>query len=316
MAKCKKAAELKSTSDLKLSKRQWSYLFKKYKDFPGIVYAGRKFAHNPMRELPASQVPLTLYELERQLSLNGYIRSDINDCTFAIGALYKKVYGLECPELFPYSFDCLDNESYETFENPGDESARIRISDAIRKTCMNHYLTPLEYETLIGICPLWPNVHGETYREIAGTFHCTLESVRAAECRAIQKLRQYATLPAIMPPNEDQKCELTEIITKLKKVCEDPIIKERDILVGKLMSMKNRPLDYPDNLKRYFNPQAFDTRDIDCLNLDIMIENRLRAAGIQTISDLALTPDYCLENINHLNEDDTRLIRSILKNLH
>ena len=94
MEKCKKAAELKSTSDLKLSKHQWSYLFKKYTDLPGIVYAGRKFAYNPMRELPASQVPLALYELERQLKLNGYIRSDINGCTFAIGALYKRSMAL------------------------------------------------------------------------------------------------------------------------------------------------------------------------------------------------------------------------------
>ncbi len=243
MEKCKKAAELKSTSDLKLSKHQWSYLFKKYTDLPGIVYAGRKFAYNPMRELPASQVPLALYELERQLKLNGYIRSDINGCTFAIGALYKKVYGLECPELFPYSFDCLDNESYETFENPRDEGARIRISDAIRKADRKDIFTVLEHEALIGLFPLWPEVRRKTYREIAKDFSCTIESVRAAECRAIQKLRQYATLPAIIPPNEDQKCELIKIVTRLKEICKDPIIKERDILVGKLMSMKNLPFD-------------------------------------------------------------------------
>lgn len=297
MEKCKKAAELKSTSDLKLSKRQWNYLFKKYKNLPGIVYAGRKFAYNPMRELPASKVPLTLYELEKQLKLNGYIRSDINGCTFAIGALYKKVYGLECPELFPYSFDCLDNESYETFENPRDEGARIRISDAIRKTYMNHYFTALEYETIIGICPLWPEVHRKTYRDIAKDFSCTTESVRAAECRAIQKLRQYATLPAIIPPNEDQKCELMKIVTRLKKICEDPIIKERDTLVGELMSMKNLPLDYPDNLKRYFDLQAFDARGIECLDFDQKTLECYKKAGIKTVSDHALLPKHCLEEI-------------------
>lgn len=314
MEKCKKAARLKSIDELNLPKRKVEYLFRWYKDLPEIVYAGRKFAYESKRwwRIPTT-VPLTLFDLKDALEKKGYIRNDINDYTFGIGTLYKRVYGSDLVTSYPYSFNCLDNEKYETIENPS-----VEVSNKVVTAIRNHRgeFTPLELKALGSVYALAPNEEMRTYKEIAKKIGEKIKSVEAADHMAIQKLRQYNILPAIMEPDEEWICKLEEVITRLKEIHEDPIVKERDTCISRLSRYEKLPFEFPQNLSKYFRSGAFDTRDIDCLNLGITTEFRLKAAGIQTISDLALIPDYCLENINHLNEEDTRLIRFILKNLH
>lgn len=206
----KRAADIKSLDELKLSTKAKTYLLRGCKSLEQIIWEGRRTAYMCARYPEVKKRGRkSLVELAQALEEAGYIRKNIGPESFCISLLYQVAYNcyesiichfddlcvkdceVDQDGLAKYTFDyALGNRRYEDFQNPTAEQVDI-IKDVMR-SC----LTYQEYDVITGLLGFDGEVR--TLEDVARLHHIRSDEARRAKSIGIRKLSAKNILPVMV----------------------------------------------------------------------------------------------------------------------
>ena len=278
----RKAETLKSLDELNVSARTRTYLEKKrnFDSIDDVIKHGRCLVYD------FGSVDSSKWESELTSAVKeaGLVRPKTDFArSFRIGFLYASIF-LDNKEDFIWHIDQLSNEQYESFVGMSDEDIEnVRLSLCDR-------LTERECEI---ICRRFGLDGDEGYdlESVAQYFQVTREHVRQIEAKALRKLRNRNTLPALFDASSELNAAIRDLRSELDELHQDPVFKRERELLTKLERMKKLPLRYSDAAGGQLDPNALlDSTPIEKLDLSVRTYNCLKRAEIDTVSDILCYP--------------------------
>lgn len=299
----RKAETLKSLDELNVSARTRTYLEKNFDSIDDVIKHGRCLVYG------SGSVDTSKWESELTSAVKeaGLIRPKTDFArSFRIGFLYAAIFW-DNKEDFIWCIDQLSNEQYESFVGVSDEDVEsLRLSLCDR-------LTEKEYEVICRRFGL-DDDKGQGLESVAQYFQVTRERVRQIEAKALRKLKNRNTLPALF----DAPIELNDMIRNLKseldELHKDPIFKRECELLMKLERMKKLPLRYSDVAGGQLDLNALlDSTPIEKLDLSVRTYNCLKRARIDTVSDILRYPEDAWYKVRNLGR---RHLEEVIEKMH
>ncbi len=234
----RKAETLKSIDELNVSARTRSFLEKHFDSIDSIIKYGRNLVYNYI----IIDSPKWESELASAIKEAGLVRPRTDFTrSFRIGLLYAFIFW-DNREDFIWHIDQLSNEQYESFVGMSDEdieSVKLSLCDRLKER---------EYAV---ICRRFGLDGDETqdFESVAQYFQITRERVRQIEAKALRKLKNYNTLPALF----DAPIELNDVASSLKSELDEFFNRERE-LSKRLERLEKLPFKYSDAAGEQINP--------------------------------------------------------------
>ena len=304
----RKAETLKQIGELDLSPKTRNHMLKRFATLDAMIWNGRVNAYSRKVRLEASaKNTMACEELVDSLEKAGFIRHDISEESFRVNAFYKTIYGDVVSDLICSESDLFDigkpndanypdfqksNVAYEEFACPSE----ITIEKI--RTALRLYLSDSEYNIISYRYGF--NDTGECHRltHTANYYHISNDRVRQIELRAIRRLKRMNKLPAILASTNDQKAEVSSIISEIEEIHKDPLYAREAELFDRLHAISKKPFDYANIAKEYL--ASPDSIDIAELNLMIRTYNCLKRAGVNTVFDILKLTKHDWSKIRNL----------------
>lgn len=292
----KKAETLNSLDELGLSSRTRTYLLKNFDAIDTIVIVGRELAFElEVGTLDAEKCPKWATELASVLRKNGFIRPAVDFVrSFSIGFLYASIFW-DNRESFFCRISQLSNEQYESFvDGISDEDIEIvRLS-------LYDRLTEREYKVICRRFGLDCN-EGRDLESVAHYFQVSRERIRQIEVKALRKLRNCNTLPALFDAPNELNNDIDDLKNELDELHKDPIFERERELLMKLERMKKLPFRYSDMAGGQLNlNELLDFTPVERLGLSIRTYNCLKRAKIHTVHDILNYPSGSWKGVRNI----------------
>lgn len=260
----KKAETLECLEELEISAKTIKLLNDRFNSLDEIIWHGRYMSY-----IYASYPKITqrndksAIELINALDSAGYIRHDISAKSFCINRLYRKVFEDvidtdEAPDDF-YNL-CIDeknvynyrmgNEKYEKYINPTDGQISIVKNSLQNDLAKTEYMV-LAYE--MG----FEDGFTHNLQEISEHINATRRVVRQVETKALRKLRNKNSLPAIVT-SDKQKAAISAIIRELENLRKDPIFEREANLLQELLRFSKLPFTCSKKATEYLKTNLFN----------------------------------------------------------